>query len=72
MLRVYIPVGIQRAVVQRAKGYCEYCLLPVAFSPNAFNFEHIIPLFLNGLTVLWNLAYRCGGCNSHKKDKIQA
>lgn len=72
MRRVYIAVSLQRAVVQRAKGYCEYCLLPVALSPNAFNFEHIIPLILNGLTVLWNIAYSCGGCNAHKKDKIQA
>jgi HNH endonuclease len=72
MRRVYIAVAIQRAVIERAKGYCEYCLLPVAFSPNAFNFEHITPLIKNGLTDLLNLAYSCGGCNAHKKDKIQA
>ena len=58
--------------MHRAKGCCEYCLLPAAFSPSSFNFEHIIPLILNGLTVLMNLAYSCGGCNSYKKDKIQA
>lgn len=72
MRRTYIPLPLQRAVIQRAKGHCEYCHLPVAFSPNPFNFEHIMPLIKNGLTILLNLAYSCGGCNAYKKDKIQA
>ena len=72
MRRVYIALLLQREVTQRAKGCCEYCLLPAAFSSSSFNFEHIIPIILNGLTVLMNLAYSCGGCNSYKKDKIQA
>ena len=72
MRRVYISVDIQRTVIKRAKGYCEYCQLPASFSPNAFNFEHIIPLIKNGLTISSNLAYSCGGCNAYKKDKIQA
>ena len=72
MRRVYISVDIQRTVIQRAKGYCEYCQLPASFSPNTFNFEHIIPLIKNGLTISSNLAYSCGGCNAYKKDKIQA
>lgn len=72
MRRIYIAVALQKAVIERAKGYCEYCHLPAAFSPNPFNFEHIIPLIKNGLTVLPNLAFSCGGCNAYKKDKIQA
>ena len=72
MRRVYIPVALQKNVIQRAKGHCEYCLLPVAFSPNPFNFEHIIPLIKDGQTESSNLAYSCGGCNAHKKDKIEA
>lgn len=72
MRRVYIPIATQRAVLQRAKGYCEYCQLPASFSPSPYNFEHIIPLIKNGLTVAENLAYSCGGCNAYKKDKIQA
>lgn len=72
MRRTYIQIALQRAVVERAKDHCEYCLLPAAYSPNPFNFEHIIPLIKNGLTILLNLAYSCGGCNAHKKDKIQA
>lgn len=72
MPKVHIPLSMQRAVIQRAKGYCEYCLLPVAFSPASFNFEHIIPLIKQGLTILLNLAFSCGGCNAHKKDKTEA
>jgi HNH endonuclease len=72
MRRIYIAIAIQRAVIERAKGYCEYCVLPAAFSPNPFNFEHITPLVKDGLTELMNLAYSCGGCNAYKKDKIQA
>jgi HNH endonuclease len=72
MPKVYVPLSIQREVIQRARGYCEYCRLPAAFSSSSFNFEHIIPLSKQGLTILLNLAYSCGGCNAHKKDKIEA
>jgi HNH endonuclease len=72
MPKVHVPLPIQREVVQRAKGYCEYCRLPATFSSASFNFEHIIPLIKQGLTILLNLAYSCGGCNAHKKDKIDA
>jgi 5-methylcytosine-specific restriction endonuclease McrA len=72
MRRIYISVSLQKEVITRSKGYCEYCHLPASFSPNSFNFEHIMPLIRNGLTVLSNLAYSCGGCNAYKKDKIQA
>ena len=72
MRRVYIPVALQRNVIQRANGRCEYCQLPSSHSPSTFNFEHIIPLIKHGLTVLLNLAYSCGGCNSYKNDRIEA
>jgi HNH endonuclease len=72
MPKIHVPLPMQRAVIERAKSYCEYCQLPVAFSPASFNFEHIIPLVKQGLTTLLNLAFSCGGCNAHKKDKIEA
>lgn len=72
MPKVYIPIDIQRHVIQRAKGLCEYCLLPASFSPAPFNFEHIKPIALGGLTSLENLAYSCGGCNAYKADKQEA
>jgi HNH endonuclease len=72
MPKIYIPVALQKAVLERSKGLCEYCRLPASFSPNAFNFEHIMPLSKKGLTDLLNLAYSCGGCNAYKNDKIEA
>ncbi len=72
MPKIHIPVVLQRVVVERSKGYCEYCQLPAAFSSSLFNFEHIIPLIKDGLTTLTNLAYSCGGCNAHKKDKVES
>jgi HNH endonuclease len=72
MPKVHVPLPMQRVVFERAKGYCEYCQMPAAFSSSSFNFEHIIPLVKNGLTTLLNLAYSCGGCNAHKKDKTEA
>jgi HNH endonuclease len=72
MPKVHVPLPMQRVVFERAKGYCEYCQMPAAFSSSSFNFEHIIPLIKNGSTTLLNLAYSCGGCNAHKKDKIEA
>jgi hypothetical protein len=29
MPKTYIPVAFQRLVIQRARGFCEYCLLPL-------------------------------------------
>jgi HNH endonuclease len=72
MPKIYIPVALQKVVLERSKGHCEYCLLPASFSPNSFNFEHIIPLGKAGLTALLNLAYSCGGCNAFKNNKIEA
>jgi HNH endonuclease len=67
-----IPISLQRIVVERANYYCEYCQLPAAFSSSAFNFEHIFPLVKQGETISSNLAYSCGRCNAHKKDKTEA
>ena len=67
-----VPISLQRIVVERAKGYGEYCQLPATFSASSFNFEHIIPIVKQKLSTLLNLAYSCGGYNAHKKDKVEA
>ena len=72
MPKIHVPLPMRRVVIERANGYCEYCQLPASFSPSSFNFEHIIPLIKQGLTTLENLAFSCGGCNAHKKDKVEA
>lgn len=70
MSKSYIAKFLRVLVEQRAKGYCEYCLMPAAFSPTSFTIDHIIPESLNGLTVAENLAFACGSCNRNKYDKI--
>ncbi len=70
MPKIYIPVHIQRAILELSKGYCEYCILPSNFSTDYFHFEHIIPLALNGKTEFNNLARSCGICNNNKRDKV--
>ena len=71
MPKIYIPVNIQRAILELSHNYCEYCVLPSNFSTDFFHYEHIIPVSLNGETTLENLARSCGLCNNNKRDKIQ-
>ena len=66
----YIPAAIQKIVKERANYYCEYCYSPADFSPDSFQFDHIFPVSLGGLTDAANLAYSCGGCNNHKTNKL--
>ena len=65
----YISVFMQRKVIERAHECCEYCLCPAEYSIDFFHFDHILPTCLDGQTTLENLAYSCGGCNSHKSTK---
>jgi hypothetical protein len=71
MSKIYIPISIQRAILELSKNYCEYCVLPSNFSTDFFHFEHIIPLVLDGRTNVENLARSCGICNNNKRDKIE-
>ena len=71
MSKVYIPVAVQRALLELSQGYCEYCVAPSNFSTDYFHYEHIIPLILNGKSELDNLARSCGICNNNKRDKIE-
>ena len=59
-------------VMTRAKGLCEYCKYPDAFSPGPFAVEHIIPLSAYGSFELENLAWACDGCNGHKAAATEA
>ena len=66
----YIPVALERLVVERARGRCEYCQCPEAFSTGSFEIEHIQPRSLSGATHADNLAFSCGGCNNFKGAKV--
>jgi hypothetical protein len=62
----------KRAVVERARGCCEYCRSQARFATQSFSVEHITPRSRSGETNLDNLALACEGCNSHKHAKIEA
>jgi HNH endonuclease len=64
--------SLKKAVRQRAKFCCEYCLAQILFSADVFSIEHILPLSKGGLTVLINLAFSCQCCNNHKYTATQA
>ena len=60
----------RQAVIERAKGCCEYCRSQARYATQAFSVEHILPRVQGGATILDNLALACQGCNNHKYDKI--
>ncbi len=61
----------QRAFVkQRAGSCCEYCFSQVAFCPDPFSIEHVIPRSKGGSNDLDNLAIACQGCNNSKYSHI--
>jgi hypothetical protein len=53
-------------VWSRAGRACEYCLMPHAFYPAAFQIDHVIARQHDGPTVPGNLALSCLHCNSYK------
>ena len=69
MAKTGIPTAVQELVKKRAKGFCEYCIIPANFSPDTFPFDHIIPISLGGTSDSDNLAQTDGGCNGHKHNK---
>jgi hypothetical protein len=64
--------AIKKAVQERAKHCCEYCLSQSKISADIFVMEHIIPLIKGGTSDLENLALACQRCNNHKYTAIQA
>jgi 5-methylcytosine-specific restriction endonuclease McrA len=50
MSTTYIPVELRRLVHERARGYCEYCLIPETVVLVAHQIDHIIAEKYGGLT----------------------
>jgi HNH endonuclease len=59
-------------IKQRSGGCCEYCLSQIAYSPDPFSIEHIIPRSKGGTNDLDNLAIACQGCNNFKYSHVSA
>lgn len=65
-----VSAGLRKKVWRRAKGRCEYCLLPVEFDALPTCIDHVIALKHFGPTFADNLALSCYHCNSFKGDNI--
>ena len=61
-----IPAFLQRLVLRRAKGRCEYCRLSQAGQEATFHIDHIIPQTAGGKTSADNLALACVSCSLRK------
>jgi HNH endonuclease len=70
MSKTYISIALRRQVYERAKGYCEYCLISdvATFAPHEI--DHIISEKHDGRTEVENLALSCMLCNKYKGSDI--
>ena len=66
-----VPAKLRREVIERAKGFCEYCYSNSVISDSPFDIEHIIPQSADGESKSENLALSCHGCNLHKSTKVK-
>ncbi len=60
-----IGYALRQAVVERAKGRCEYCRTAQAIVVE-MDVDHIIPQSAGGTSDLANLCLSCVGCNGFK------
>lgn len=70
MSKTYISVTLRREVYQRAKGCCEYCLIPDVATFASHEIDHIIAEKHGGKTETKNLALCCSICNKHKGSDL--
>ena len=66
----YISAQLRQQVYERAKGCCEYCLIPELATLFTHQIDHIIAEKHGGLTQLENLALACVICNKYKGSDI--
>jgi hypothetical protein len=70
MSKTYIPTALRQLVYERAKGCCEYCLIPDTFVLATHEIDHIISEKHGGLTQADNLALSCTLCNKYKGSDL--
>lgn len=69
--RVNIPQWVRNAVYHRDKGRCVFCNTDLTRLINILtssNFDHMIPLDLNGANDPCNIQLSCEKCNKSKKN----
>jgi hypothetical protein len=67
-----IPARLNRLVVRRAGGRCEYCGLAQVGQEATFHVDHIIPQLAGGPTTADNLALACVSCSLRKEARRSA
>lgn len=70
MSKTYISTSLRQQVYDRAKGRCEYCLIPEIAVLVPHQIDHVIAEKHGGTTDLENLALSCTLCNKHKGSDI--
>ena len=73
MERVTLSPAVRNLVWDRAKGSCEYCLIPSKYALDPrYHIDHIIPLKQGGSHDDSNLALAYASCNLHKRPSMVA
>jgi hypothetical protein len=70
MSKSYISAKLRKAVYERARNCCEYCLIPEIATFASHQIDHIIAQKHGGLTELDNLALSCSLCNKYKGSDL--
>jgi len=65
-----VEASLERLVWKRARGSCEYCLIPHSADDLPYHIDHIIAQQHGGETVAANLALACYACNLHKGPNL--
>lgn len=68
----YISKSLRLKVAKESRFRCGYCLSTEALTGIACEFDHLLPLSDDGLTVEDNLWLVCGPCNKHKSGRTSA
>jgi hypothetical protein len=66
----WVPDELRRAVVSRANGICEYCLISERDTHLGCEVDHIVSEKHGGRTVADNLANACFYCNRYKGTNV--
>ena len=67
-----IPARLQRIIVRRARGRCEYCGLSQDGQEARFHVDHVVPIVHGGKTIEENLALACISCSLRKAARQHA
>ncbi|MCB9079580.1 MAG: HNH endonuclease [Anaerolineaceae bacterium] len=70
MSKTHISTSLRQQVYDRAKGCCEYCLIPEIAVLVPHQIDHVIAEKHGGTTDLENLALSCTLCNKYKGSDI--